>query len=121
MTGRLRSRSRDGQQAGFRRGAGVGVDRLPVGDAKLSAAASPARRRRFADAIAPSIRAVRSCSNAVNRMFCRSMVSASSRLRKVVIGGSSSLMPLLSVSLSPVASSNVLSEQPSTLPQTSRT
>ena len=35
------------------------------------------------------------------------MVSASSRLRKVVIGGSSSLMPLLSVSFSPVASSKV--------------
>src|SRR3546814_10712559 len=54
------------------------------------------------------------CSNAVNRMFCRSMVSASSRLRKVVIGGSSSLMPLASVSDRPVASSNDCSEKPST-------
>ena len=63
------------------------------------------------DAIAPSIRAVSNCSNAVNRMFCRSMVSASRRLRKVVIGGSSSLMPLASISFRPVASSNVWSEQ----------
>ena len=38
-----------------------------------------------------------------------------------VIGGSSSRMPLLSVSFSPVASSNAPSEQPSTLPMTSRT
>ena len=36
------------------------------------------------------------------------MVSASSRLRKVVIGGSSSLMPLASISFRPVASSKRL-------------
>jgi hypothetical protein len=49
------------------------------------------------------------------------MVSASSRLRKVVIGGNSSRMPVLSVSFSPVASSNAPSEHPSTLPMTSST
>ena len=39
--------------------------------------------------IAPSTLAVSSCSNAAKSTFCSSMVSASSRLRKVVIGGSS--------------------------------
>ena len=39
-------------------------------------------------------------------MFCKSMVSANNRFRKVVIGGNSSLMPFASVSFSPVASSN---------------
>ena len=44
---------------------------------------------------------------------------ASSRLRKVVIGGRSSFTPLLSISFSPVAVSNRPSEQPSTLPRAS--
>jgi hypothetical protein len=58
------------------------------------------------DAIAPSMRAVSNCSNAVKRMFWRSMVSASRRFKNVVIGGNSSLMPVLSISFNPVASSN---------------
>jgi hypothetical protein len=57
------------------------------------------------DATAPSMRAVSNCSNAVNSTFCRSMVSASSLFKKVVIGGSSSLTPFVSVSLRPVVSS----------------
>ena len=57
MTGRLRSRWRDGEQPGLRAGAGMGVDRLPVGDDEaLGRAASPVRHHRCRCAIAPSIR-----------------------------------------------------------------
>jgi hypothetical protein len=68
--------------------------------------------------MAPSIFASSSASNAANRAFWRSMVSASSRLRNWLIGGSSSLsVPSRSVSARPVASWNRWSEQPSTLPE----
>ena len=69
------------------------------------------------DATAPSILASNSASNAANSVFWRSIVSANSRLRNWVIGGSSSLsVPSRSVSVRPVASSKRLSVQPSTLP-----
>ena len=47
--------------------------------------------------MAPSIFAVSNSSNTANSVFCRSMVSASSRLRKVEIGGSSSRKPAVVV------------------------
>ena len=110
----------DREQPGLGAGAGMGVDRAPVGDDKALGAERlqpdviGARRR-------PRPRSERSssCSKTVNRMFCSSMVSASNLFRKVVIGGSSSLRPLASVSFRPVASSNLSSEQPSTLPRAS--
>jgi len=59
-----------------------------------------------------------SLRESMNRNASRPMVSASSRLRKVVIGGSSSRrLPSPSVNLRPVASSNACREQPSTLPE----
>ena len=77
----------DGQQARLRAGAGMGVDRAPVGDDEALGAQRLQPDIVGADAIAPSMRAVSSCSNAVNRTFWRSIVSANSLLKKVVIGG----------------------------------
>ena len=108
----------DGEQPRLGAGAGMGVDRLPVGDdealgrQRLQPGIVGAGRDRALD---PRRRAT--ARTASKSTFCRSMVSASRRLRKVVIGGSSSLMPLASISFSPVASSKRLSEQPSTLPR----
>src|SRR5690349_12493975 len=59
--------------------------------------------------MAPSILVRSRSSNTPNNVFCRSMVSARSRLRKVVIGGRSSRkLPSPSVSRRPVASSKRL-------------
>jgi hypothetical protein len=67
--------------------------------------------------MAPSIFASSSASNAANSVSCMSMVSASSRFKNWLIGGSSSLsVPSRSVSVRPVASSKRFSEQSSTLP-----
>ncbi|CDN96331.1 hypothetical protein BN949_05508 [Agrobacterium tumefaciens] len=72
-------------------------------------------------AIAPSMRAASSCSKASNSTFCMVIVSASMRLRKVWIGGSSSFNPPSSdVSDKPVMVSNVSNEQPSILPTCSK-
>jgi hypothetical protein len=72
-------------------GAYVSMDR-PSSTLIVKAAASPlSSATRLSSSPKLSSPAVSNCSKAVKRTFCRSIVSASSRLRNVVIGGSSSL------------------------------